>query len=204
MSGALSSWIMAGILQPRQWCPPDHIRACRFGEPALWMEQLGQGPAPIPNFGPMARSAELRKSGFWTTVVLYGLALAVLVVILKYVEYRFLIRDLSMEVYIGVVAVLFTALGIWAGSKLLAGKKNVPAVAPHAPNEDALRSLGISARELEVLQLMASGLSNQEIADKLFISLPTVKSHSSSLFVKLDVSRRTQAAHKAKSLGIIA
>ncbi|HMC96913.1 MAG TPA: LuxR C-terminal-related transcriptional regulator, partial [Flavobacteriales bacterium] len=113
------------------------------------------------------------------------------------------IRDLSVEVYIGVVAVLFTALGIWAGSKLLAGKKEVAAVGPHAPNEEALRSLGISARELDVLQLMAQGCSNQEIADNLFISLPTVKSHSSSLFVKLDVSRRTQAVHKAKAAGII-
>lgn len=136
-------------------------------------------------------------------MVLYGLALAVLVAILKYFEYRYWIRDLSVEVYIGVVAVLFTALGVWAGSKLLAGKKQVPAEQPHAPNEEALRSLGISVRELDVLQLMASGCSNQEIADKLFISLPTVKSHSSSLFVKLDVSRRTQAVLKARAVGIL-
>lgn len=151
----------------------------------------------------MSKAAELRRSGFWTTVVLYGLALAVLVAILKYFEYRYWIRDLSVEVYIGVVAVLFTALGVWAGSKLLAGKKQVPAEQPHAPNEEALRSLGISVRELDVLQLMASGCSNQEIADKLFISLPTVKSHSSSLFVKLDVSRRTQAVLKARAVGIL-
>lgn len=151
----------------------------------------------------MSKAAELRRSGFWTTVVLYGLALAVLVAILKYFEYRYWIRDLSVEVYIGVVAVLFTALGVWAGSKLLAGKKQVPADQPHAPNEEALRSLGISVRELDVLQLMASGCSNQEIADKLFISLPTVKSHSSSLFVKLDVSRRTQAVLKARAVGIL-
>ena len=151
----------------------------------------------------MSKAAELRRSGFWTTVVLYGLALAVLVAILKYFEYRYWIRDLSVEVYIGVVAVLFTALGVWAGSKLLAGKKQVPADQPHAPNEEALRSLGISVRELDVLQLMASGCSNQEIADKLFISLPTVKSHSSSLFVKLDVSRRTQAVLKARTAGIL-
>ena len=152
----------------------------------------------------MGNSAELRRSGFRTTVVLYGVALAALVFILKYIQYRYLIRDLSVEVYIGVVAVLFTALGVWAGSKLLSGKKDVPADPPHVPNDHALRSLGISARELEVLQLMAHGCSNQEIADKLFISLPTVKSHSSSLFVKLDVGRRTQAVHKAKSVGIIA
>jgi DNA-binding CsgD family transcriptional regulator len=152
----------------------------------------------------MARAEELRRSGFWITVVGYGLAMASLVFILKYFEYRYWIRDLRMEVYIGLVAVLFTALGVWVGSKLLVGKKQVSIVLPQKTNDAALRSLGISARELEVLQLMANGCSNQEIADKLFISLPTVKSHASSLFVKLDVSRRTQAVHQAKSLGIIA
>lgn len=151
----------------------------------------------------MEKAADVRRSGFWTTVVLYGLAVAALVTILKYFQYRYWIRDLSVEVYIGVVAVLFTALGVWAGSKLLGGKKNTTAEQPQLPKADVWRSLGISARELEVLQLMAQGCSNQEIADKLFISLPTVKSHSSSLFVKLDVSRRTQAVHKAKTLGII-
>ncbi len=159
----------------------------------------------------MNASAELRRSGFRATVVLYGLALAALVFILKYVEYRFLIRDLSVEVYIGVVAVLFTALGIWVGSKLLAEKKNVvPAEPPHLLDEEALRlpagqagSLGISARELEVLRSMANGHSNQEIADKLFISLATVKSHSSNLFGKLEVRSRTQAVLKAKAVGVI-
>ena len=158
----------------------------------------------------------MRRSGFRTTVVLYGLALAVLVLFLKYVQYRFLIRDLSVEVYIGLVAILFTALGIWVGSKLLQRKQAEPLPPdPHAVQDEAafalgrshdLRSsalLGISARELEVLQLMAKGLSNQGIADTLFISLATVKSHSSSLFGKLDVKSRTQAALKAKELGII-
>ncbi|MCC7501145.1 MAG: DNA-binding response regulator [Flavobacteriales bacterium] len=154
----------------------------------------------------MESSGQLRKSGIRTTVVLYGLAMAVLVFILKYVEYRYWIRDLRMEVYVGVVAVLFTGLGVWVGSKLLAEKKEKQVVAVPLPvlKDGSLRSLGISARELEVLHLMAQGCSNREIADRLFISLPTVKSHASSLFVKLDVSRRTQAVHKAKSLGIIA
>ena len=159
----------------------------------------------------MNGSAELRKSGFWITVALYGIALAALVFILKYVEYRFRIRDLSVEVYIGVVAVLFTALGIWVGSKLIAEKKNVvPAEPLHLLDEEAVRlpagqagSLGISARELEVLRSMANGHSNQEIADTLFISLATVKSHSSSLFGKLEVKSRTQAVLKAKAVGII-
>lgn len=152
----------------------------------------------------MERSAVVHKSGFWTTVVLYGLALAVLVFVLKYFEYRFWIRDLRVEVYIGVVAVLFTALGIWVGSKLLQRKKDAAVVAPHKVDAEALRRMGISSRELEVLRLMATGNSNQEIADKLFISLATVKSHSSSLFGKLEVKRRTEAVHRAKALGIIA
>jgi NarL family two-component system response regulator LiaR len=151
----------------------------------------------------MDRSVGIRRSGFWTTVVLYGLALAALVFILKYVEYRFLIRDLSEPVYIGVVAVLFTALGIWVGQKLLQGKKTAPTDPLHALDKEAVRSLGISTRELDVLQLMAKGHPNQEIADKLFISLATVKSHSSSLFGKLEVKSRTQAVLKAKEAGII-
>ena len=166
----------------------------------------------------MDGSSDIRRSGFRATVLLYALALAVLVVILKYVEYRFLIRDLSVEVYIGVVAVLFTALGIWVGSKLLARKAAVvQASAPAHSNGEASRlaampsaggpvqagPLGISARELEVLRLMAQGHPNQGIADKLFISLPTVKSHSSSLFGKLEVKSRTQAVLKAKEVGII-
>ncbi|HEX2616208.1 MAG TPA: response regulator transcription factor [Flavobacteriales bacterium] len=148
-------------------------------------------------------ASDAHRKGFWATVVGYGLALAALVFLLKYVEYRYLLRDLRMEVYIGVVAVLFTALGVWVGSKLIAKKKEAPAVVPHRSDEEALRRTGVSARELEVLMLMAEGRSNQEIADKLFISLATVKSHSSSLFGKLDVRRRTEAVHKAKSLGLI-
>lgn len=143
------------------------------------------------------------------TVVLYGLAMAALVFALKYAEYKYWVRDLRMEVYVGVVAVLFTALGVWVGKKLLEGRQTVETVVASAlapvqqPNQAVIADLGISTRELEVLELMAKGCSNQEIADQLFISLPTVKSHSSSLFAKLDVSRRTQAVHKAKELGIL-
>lgn len=145
-----------------------------------------------------------RRRGYWATIVLYGGVLAALVFALKYFQFRFLLRDLSVEVYVGVVALLFAALGIWVGSKLLVRKQQAPALPAAHPDEEALRRSGISSREHEVLALMAQGLSNQEIADRLFISLPTVKSHSSNLFVKLDVRRRTEAVHKAKSLGLIA
>ena len=139
----------------------------------------------------------------WGTIALYGAALAGLVLLLKYFEYRYRIRDLRVEVYVGLVAVLFTALGVWMGSKLLQRRRQAAETTPHERDQEALARTGLSARELEVLELIAQGHSNQEIADRLFISLPTVKSHSSNLFGKLEVRRRTEAVHKAKSLGII-
>lgn len=136
------------------------------------------------------------------TIFLYGLALAALVVVLKYLEYRLIVRDLSIEFYVGIVAVFFTGLGVWAGLRLT--KKSTAVAAPvFQLNELALQRLGISKREHEVLALMAQGLSNQEIADTLFVSLNTIKSHASNLFLKLEVSRRTQAIQKGKSLRLI-
>lgn len=135
-------------------------------------------------------------------VILYGLALAVLVFLLKYLEYRLIVHDLSIEFYIGFVALFFTGLGIWAGLKLT--RKQIVIVGPDfLLNEAELNRLGISRREHDVLELMAKGLSNKEIADKLFVSLNTVKTHSSNLFLKLEVSRRTQAVQRAKELRLI-
>jgi two-component system, NarL family, response regulator LiaR len=151
-------------------------------------------------------------------IIIYGVALAVLLFILKWLELRFIIMDHAFEVYAGAIAVTFTALGIWLALKLTKPKvttivvekevyinKEVPAP-PNGEftlNEQALSKSGISKRELEVLQLIAQGLSNQEIADQLFVSLNTVKTHSSNLFLKLDVKRRTQAIEKAKRLSLI-
>lgn len=136
------------------------------------------------------------------TVILYGLALAVLIALMKYIEYQFFAKSLSIEFYIGLVAIFFTILGIWAGLKLT--QKQVVVVNPEFKlNEIELARLDISKRELEVLNLMAAGLSNQEIADKLFVSLNTIKTHSSNLFLKLQVSRRTQAIQKARELRLI-
>lgn len=136
------------------------------------------------------------------TVILYGLALAVIVIVLRVVEYRFFVRDLSIEFYVGAVALLFTGMGIWAGLRLT--KRKLVIVSPDFKlDEPALERLGISKREHEVLELMSQGMSNQEIADKLFLSLNTVKTHSSNLFVKLDAKRRTEAIRKAKELRLI-
>ena len=128
--------------------------------------------------------------------------MAALIGLMKFIEYRYLVRDFSTEFYVGLVAVMFTAIGIWAGFRLTR-KKVVIVGAPFVLDEEKLQQLGISKREHEVLELIASGLSNQEIADKLFVSINTVKTHSSSLFLKLDASRRTQAIQRAKELRII-
>ncbi|MEM6344167.1 MAG: response regulator transcription factor [Bacteroidota bacterium] len=141
------------------------------------------------------------------TILLYSAAMALLVLLMKFIDYRFLIRDISVEFYIGAVAILFTALGVWVGLKFTS---STPKLEPSVPrsgkpqnNLEAIAELGLSKREMEVLELMAQGLSNQEIAEKLFISLNTVKTHSSKLFQKLSARRRTQAVQIAKSKGII-
>jgi len=139
------------------------------------------------------------------TIILYASALAVLIVLLKQLEYRYFIKDFSFEFYAGVIALLFTVLGVWVGLKLTKRKTVIinKLVEDFKVNENTMRELGISGREYEVLKLIAQGYSNQEIADKLFISLNTVKTHSSNLFVKLDVKRRTQAIQRAKEMALI-
>ncbi len=136
------------------------------------------------------------------TILLYGLAMAILIFLLKYLEYRLFVRDLSVEFYVGIVAVMFTLLGVWAGLRLT--RKKIVLVGPDfILNENELLRLEISKREHEVLRLMAQGLSNQEIADKLFVSLNTIKTHTSNLFLKLEVKRRTQAVQRGKELRLI-
>ncbi|MEL7532147.1 MAG: response regulator transcription factor [Bacteroidota bacterium] len=141
------------------------------------------------------------------TIILYGVAMALLVLLMKFVDYRFLIRDISVEFYIGLVALLFTALGIWVGLKFTrpnpALERSVPRSGEKPQKPAAIAELGLSKREMEVLELMAQGHSNQEIAEQLFISLNTVKTHTSKLFQKLSARRRTQAVQIAKSKGLI-
>lgn len=130
--------------------------------------------------------------------------------ILKLIEYKYFVRDINLEIYMGAIAILFMMVGIWAGTKIIHQKTIIKEV--HLPvlsngnfvlNDAQMKKLGISQREYEVLELMSQGLSNQEIADKLFISLSTVKTHSANLYVKLDVKRRTQAVQRAKELQLI-
>ena len=143
-------------------------------------------------------------------ILIYGVCGGLLIVVLKLLEYRFLVIERSLEIYGGLVAVLFAALGIWLGLKLTKPKETVlikevlvPAHEPFTTDEQKLKQLGITAREFEILQLIAGGMSNREIAERLFVSENTVKTHLSRLFEKLSAKRRTQAVQIAKELRLI-
>ncbi len=144
--------------------------------------------------------------------IIYSISLAFLLFLLKWLELRYIIFEHSFEIYIGFIAVIFTALGIWLALKLSKPKIETVVVEKEVyvnRNENfvldtsLVSQLELSKRELEILSLLAQGHSNQEIAAKLFVSLSTVKTHIQNLFEKLDVKRRTQAVEKAKRLNII-
>jgi len=145
------------------------------------------------------------------SVLIYGASLAALLFVMKWLEWRFIIADSSFEIYVGALAVVFTSLGIWLAVKLMKPKTNTVFVEKKVIiktndfilDEQELNRLGLSKRELEVLQLMAEGLSNHQIAERLFVSLNTIKTHSGKVFEKLEVQRRTQAVDKAKKLRLI-
>jgi DNA-binding CsgD family transcriptional regulator len=148
------------------------------------------------------------------TVLAYGLLGGVLIAALKMVEYRFLVLEHSLEIYGGLVAVIFSALGIWLGLKLTRTREvvvvkevavpvEVRVSGPFQRNEARREQLGITPRELEILESIAAGLSNREIAERLFVSENTVKTHAARLFDKLSARRRTQAIQLAKEAGLI-
>ncbi|RYG01420.1 MAG: DNA-binding response regulator [Chitinophagaceae bacterium] len=144
-----------------------------------------------------------------------------MVFILKWMQWKFLILDNSLDIYVGLIAIIFTILGIWIASQLTKPKTKIEKVViketvivekqvvvsqsqTFAPNIHELSKLGLTQREQEVLSLINLGKSNSEIASDLFLSLSTIKTHTSNLFFKLDVKSRTQAIEKAKRIGIIA
>ena len=133
------------------------------------------------------------------TILGYAAAVAGSAFLLQWLEYQYAIRVFSTEIYVVIIAVLFTVFGAWVGLRIAPGGKREAFV----PNTQAMDYLGISKREYEVLGLLAKGLSNQEIAKALFVSTNTVKSHLSRIYAKLDVSRRTQAIEKARSLSML-
>jgi len=148
-------------------------------------------------------------------ILLYGLLGGILIAVLKLIEYRYLVVEHSLEIYGGLVALVFSIVGLWLGLKLTRVKKvpvevRVPVPVevrvsdPFVVDQSRLNAIGITPREYEILELIAAGLSNREIAEKLFVSENTVKTHSSRLFDKLNAKRRTQAVQLAKAAGLIA
>jgi DNA-binding CsgD family transcriptional regulator len=153
-------------------------------------------------------------------VLIFGLVGGLLIAILQYTEYRFVIIEHSVELYGALVAILFAAFGIWLGLRitrrrgairetvvvkevLVTSQASGQSPAPFAPNTARQQTLGITARELEILALVARGLSNREIAASLFVSENTVKTHCSRAFDKLGAARRTQAVQRGKELGLL-
>jgi len=143
-------------------------------------------------------------------ILLYGLFGGVLITALRTIEYRFLVLEHSIEIYGGLIALLFAGLGIWLGLKLTKTKEKVvfkerpvEVPEPFSLNDGKVDELGITPRELEILGLIAQGLSNREIAEKIFVSENTVKTHSSRLFDKLGAKRRTQAVQIGKNFSLI-
>lgn len=133
------------------------------------------------------------------TILLYALALAVGAGLLQWLEYRYVARVYSTEIHIALIAAGFVALGIWVGRRLTPA----PAAGEFARNEAAIRSLGLSPRECEILGLLASGQSNKEMARSLAISPNTIKTHLARVYDKLEVQRRVQAIEKARRLRLI-
>jgi DNA-binding CsgD family transcriptional regulator len=142
-------------------------------------------------------------------LLIFGAAGGLLIVVMRLVEYRFLVIERSVEIYGALIAAGFAAAGIWLGLTLtrrevVIKEVPVPVSEPFVPNTERIEALGLTPRELEVLQLIADGLSTKEMAARLFVSENTVKTHTSRVLDKLGASRRTQAVQLAKTQGIIA
>lgn len=148
------------------------------------------------------------------TVLLYGLLGGVLIALLKLVEYRYLVLEHSLELYGGIVALVFAVVGIWLGRRLTRERvvtREVPVRVevpverrePFVRDPARVEALGITPRELDILEAMVAGLSNKEIAERLFVSENTVKTHAARLFSKLSAKRRTQAVQLAREAGLI-
>jgi DNA-binding CsgD family transcriptional regulator len=153
-------------------------------------------------------------------VLIFGLVGGLLIATLQYTEYRFVIIEHSVELYSALVAILFATFGIWLGLRITRSRETIretvvvrevlvtaeapaPALEPFAPNTAQQQTLGITARELEILTLIARGFSNREIATQLFVSENTVKTHCARAFDKLGAARRTQAVQRGKELGLL-
>jgi len=154
----------------------------------------------------------MRFNKKYREILIYSVSMAVLLLLLQWFEVHFIVYNSRLDLFVGAIAILFTVLGIWLALKLVKPKVKTQIIEKEVYiesnpqteiDQNQIEKLGISNRELEVLDLMAKGLTNEQIGDKLFISLNTVKTHTSNIFLKLDVKRRTQAIEKAKRINII-
>jgi DNA-binding CsgD family transcriptional regulator len=143
-------------------------------------------------------------------VIICGLVGGVLITLLKWTEYQFLVIEHSAQIYGGLTAAIFAVLGIWLGLRIKGARQqvvvkevHVSSMEPFVPDERKRDDLGITRRELEILGLVAQGMSNREIAGRLFVSENTVKTHCSRAFDKLGAKRRTQAVQLGKELGLL-
>jgi two-component system, NarL family, response regulator LiaR len=141
-------------------------------------------------------------------ILILGIVGGLLISLLRWSEYRFLVLEHSLEIYGGLVAIVFAALGIWLGLRFTGSRRTrasdqLPVPAPFTPDPKSRDALGITRREMEILELVAKGMSNREIAGKLFVSENTVKTHCSRTFDKLGARRRTQAVQRAKDLRLL-
>ena len=157
------------------------------------------------------------RGGMRKQVLIFGLVGGVLVTLLQWTEFHFVVLEHSVAIYGVLIAILFAGAGIWLGTRLLAPRERirerivdriveiaVPAAPPPVTPDDTVRErLGITAREMEVLELVARGLSNREIGETLFVSENTVKTHCSRAFDKLGARRRTEAVQRSKELGLL-
>ena len=152
----------------------------------------------------------MKQGGMRKQVLIFGLVGGVLITLLQWTEFHFIVLEHSVALYGVLIAILFAGAGIWFGTRLLAPRERIVEVAapavppPRSAGADAVRErLGITGRELEVLELVARGLSNREIGQTLFVSESTVKTHCSRAFDKLGARRRTQAVQRGKELGLL-
>ncbi len=143
-------------------------------------------------------------------VLIYGVVGGILITVLKWTEYRFLVIEHSIEIYGGLIAATFAVLGIWLGLRLTGTRQKVAVNEVHVRGGDSFvpdarkrADLGITPRELEILELIGQGMSNREIAGKLYVSENTVKTHSSRVFDKLGAKRRTQAVQLGREFGLL-
>src|SRR5580704_1913552 len=175
------------------------------------MQSTANSPDKSPD---TERSAKSQKARLWRHIILFGLAGGIVITLMKWTEYRFLVVEHSIEIYGGLTAATFAAFGIWLGLRLTRKQVvlkevpvpypvPVPAGQPFVVNSKKQMELEITPRELEILELIASGMSNREIAEKIFVSENTVKTHSSRVFDKLGAKRRTQAVQMGKEFGLI-